>query len=675
HYAWGAFILIANLFVTDFMMVVNTTKPYGFVGNVHYVIMCILLGSLFLPLWGTIVMYIVALVGIQMLPMFSVPAIIDYPGSLPAAFNGVLLTGILIIVAAAMRQQDLKQIQQQGRELLETMLDVARRKQAEETMQQAHAELEVRVEERTSELSTANELLRQEIVERVRAEEALQQAKREAENAQGAAEAANQAKSQFLARMSHELRTPLNGILGYAQILKRDSSANQYQLEGLDIVEQSGRHLLTLINDILDLAKVESGKVDLHETNFDLLSFLRSISEMIRIRTEEKGLYLRTEFAPGEDERLPVSVRGDERRLRQVLVNLLGNATKFTDEGGVTFKIEKIESSDKAGSKEAESSPSPAPYSVLRFTIADTGIGMSPEELSVVFEPFRQVGDQQRQRQGTGLGLAISRNLLELMGSELQLRSDLGKGTVFWFDLALPEVIGWDELEDERQIVGIEEKAPKVLVVDDNWQNRAVLVGLLSPLGFEMLEASNGREGLLRASEFRPDVVITDLVMPEMDGIELIRQLRQSPASKDVVIIAVSASAYENDQQTSLEAGGNAFVRKPVEANDLFEQLQRHLGLKWVYADSGLQDSAPLPADADRAALMSPPPADELATLFELLVLGDVRGILDRTDELERADERLGPFAIELRRLAKGFQIERIREMLESYSPQIKEGG
>ncbi|MCP4542599.1 MAG: hybrid sensor histidine kinase/response regulator, partial [Chloroflexi bacterium] len=209
-----------------------------------------------------------------------------------------------------------------------------------------------------------------------------------------------------------------------------------------------------------------------------------------------------------EQGRLPVGVHGDERRLRQVLVNLLGNAAKFTDEGGITFKVEKIESrKHKIESSETDSFPSSTFYSLFRFTITDTGIGMSPEELAIVFEPFQQAGEQRRQRGGTGLGLSISRDLVELMGSELQAESNLGQGTVFWFDLMLPDAAGWEDPEEERQIIGIKGKAPRVLVVDDNWQDRAVIVDLLSPLGFEMLEASDGRDGLARAKEFRPDAV------------------------------------------------------------------------------------------------------------------------------------------------------------------------
>jgi len=348
--------------------------------------------------------------------------------------------------------------------------------------------------------------------------------------------------------------------------------------------------------------------------------------------------------------------------LRQVLVNLLGNAIKFTDEGSVTFRVERV------ASEGTESRLLSTPHSILRFTVEDTGVGMTAEELAVVFEPFQQAGEQRRQREGTGLGLAISRNLLELMGCELQVRSEPGEGTVFCFDLALAEVAGWKESQaEERQIIGIEGKAVRVLVVDDDWRNRAVLVDLLSPLGFEMLEAINGHEGLAQASEFRPDVVITDLLMPEMDGVEFIRSLRQSPASEDVVIIAVSASAYKDDRQKSLDAGGDAFVRKPVEADELCAQLQRHLNLEWVYADSGPQDGVRPGGGTDAVMPMIPPPSDDLAALFKLVVIGNVSGIQERADKLEQADGRFEPFVAELRRLANGFQIEGIRELLESY--------
>ncbi len=494
----------------------------------------------------------------------------------------------------------------------------------------------------------------QDVTKRVQAEQALQQAKEAAEQAQSVAEAANQAKSRFLATMSHELRTPLNGILGYAQILKRDPLVSPRQLDGLNVIEQSGDYLLSLVNDSLDLAKVEAGKVDLNETDFDLYAFLESISRIIRVRATHKGLYFRAEFAPGEDERLPIGVHGDERHLRQVLVNLLGNAVKFTDEGGVTFRVERIESREGV---------------LLRFTIKDTGIGIAPEDLVVIFEPFQQAGVRQHQRGGTGLGLSISRSLIELMGGRLQVRSELDEGTVFWFDLALPEVTDWVKasLIEEGQIVAVKGKTPRVLVVDDDPQCRAVIVDLLSPLGIEMLEASDGHEGLAQANEFRPDVIITDLIMPEMDGFELIHHIRQSPSPEDVTVIVVSASAYEEDQQRSIDAGSNAFVRKPVKVDDLFAQLRRFLGLEWVYADSDLPDSAQLGEDADVTMPMIPPSSDELATLSRLVVVGDVRGILQRADALEQLDGCFKPFAVELRRLAKGFQIDRIRDLVESH--------
>ena len=252
---------------------------------------------------------------------------------------------------------------------------------------------------------------------------------------------------------------------------------------------------------------------------------------------------------------------------------------------------------------------------MFHFEIEDTGIGLSPQELDVIFEPFRQAGDRRHQRGGSGLGLAISRNLLKLMKSDLHVKSTPGQGTTFWFDLPLAEVAGWvaPPTAQDRPIIGIAGPAPAILVVDDNDSNRAVVVNLLAPLGFRIIEAGDGQTGLARANEQQPDAVITDLVMPEMDGLELIRLIRQSPSLKDIVVIAISASAYEEDRQRSLDAGSDAFIRKPVAADALFAELQQRLGLTWVYADESRQPEQ-APEDAS-APSMIPPPPDELAAL------------------------------------------------------------
>ena len=259
----------------------------------------------------------------------------------------------------------------------------------------------------------------------------------ELSKARDAAETANRAKSVFLATMSHELRTPLNGILGYAQILKMDPSLNMEQKEGINIIEQSGEHLLLLINDVLDLAKIEAGKIDIEKNNFHLQAFLKSINEIVRIRAVHQNIYLK--FEPLEP--LPACVYGDEKRLRQVLINLLGNAIKFTDEGGVTFKVSVLSS-------------------LIRFQIEDSGVGIAPKELQEIFQPFQQVGDKKRQTEGTGLGLTICRNLLELMDSELQVSSRIGEGSTFWFDLNLPEICEWVEKITPAQTM------PKILEAD-----------------------------------------------------------------------------------------------------------------------------------------------------------------------------------------------------------------
>ncbi|HEY9874289.1 MAG TPA: AAA family ATPase, partial [Candidatus Obscuribacterales bacterium] len=333
--------------------------------------------------------------------------------------------------------------------------------------------LEIKVEERTQQLQEKNADLQIEIKERQRAEQA--------------AEAANHAKSQFLANMSHELRTPLNGILGYAQILKRDKNLTSQQNLGLNIVNQCGEHLLTLINDILDLSKIEAGKIELYPTNFHLGQFLESIAEICRIKAEQKGIALIYQSLTV----LPAYIQADEKRLRQVIINLLGNAVKFTTTGGVTLKAALIENDLQA---QNTSNDSQIKNCKIRFQVEDTGVGIAPEQLIKIFLPFEQVGETVRTTEGTGLGLAISRQLVEVMGGELKVESSLGKGSVFWFDLEFPEVkaLVRNNKESRKNITGFAGKTKKILVVDDKWENRSVLVNLLLPVGFEILEATDG---------------------------------------------------------------------------------------------------------------------------------------------------------------------------------------
>ncbi|MCP4342770.1 MAG: response regulator, partial [Desulfobulbaceae bacterium] len=430
-------------------------------------------------------------------------------------------------------------------------------------------QLEIQVTERTRELS-------------VKTKE-LTESNTQLNTAKETAETANQAKSIFLANMSHELRTPLNGVLGYVQILKRDLSTTPKQQHGLNVIEQSGHHLLALINDVLDLAKVEAGKIDLYQTDFHVPSLLIGVGEIIKIRAERKVISFHLESADD----LPKRVFGDERRLRQVLLNVLGNAVKFTDKGSVTLQVKSKKSIVKSGEQQCK----------LHFSIQDTGMGISPEHLEIIFKSFEQVGDQKQQSKGTGLGLAVSRKLVELMGGQLCVSSQLDVGTQFWFELALP--IADDDhrvAQVSRQlIIGIEGESPKILVVDDNSDNQAVLVDLLSPLGFIIKQAGDGSEGLETATQWLPDAIITDLIMPGpatsarsvrslseaegMDGFELIRRVRQAPILKEKVIIASSASVYEADQKKSLAIGSDAFLPKPVQAETLLELLQQHLHL------------------------------------------------------------------------------------------------
>jgi predicted ATPase/signal transduction histidine kinase/CheY-like chemotaxis protein/tRNA A-37 threonylcarbamoyl transferase component Bud32 len=554
-------------------------------------------------------------------------------------------------------------------------------KRSHEQLEDYSRTLEAKVKERTLELQAKNLRLQQEIRDRQRAEEA--------------ASSANRAKSEFLANMSHELRTPLNGILGYTQIFKKDKTLADRQKNGIDIIHQCGEHLLTLINDILDLSKIEARKMELYLKEFHFPELLESVAEICRIRAEQKGIPLI--YKPLSP--LPKVIRADDKRLRQVLINLLSNAVKFTEKGRITFKVGYVMGTREwePGTGNAENqgdkeefvstefgkssclSPPSNPQSLnpkLRFQVEDTGIGIAPEQLEEIFLPFQQVGEDSQKTEGTGLGLAISRQLVQMMGGELKVKSTLGKGSVFWLDLDLPEVFQSTDIATitERNIIGFKGSKRKVLVVDDKWANRSVLVNLLEPLGFEVLEATNGQEGLNKAVEFKPDVILMDLVMTVMDGFEATRRLRMLPDFKQVVVIAISASVFDFDKQQSREVGCDDFLPKPVREADLLEKLGVYLGLEWVYEESAVrvQPSATIDRGqptVDNEQLTSPrliaPPAEELSILLDLAMRGNLRDIADRATRLEELNEQWVPFATHLRQLAKGFKGKQILQFLK----------
>ncbi len=530
----------------------------------------------------------------------------------------------------------------------------------------------LRIQELTEKLQLQNQELKQQAIELAKAKEA--------------AELASQAKSEFLSNMTHELRTPLNGILGYAQILQRDKTATPKQKHSIDQVYQCGTHLLHLINDILELSKIEARKMELLPTQIYFPAFVIEVIEICRIKAQQKGI----SFIYQPSSYLPAGIVADEKRLRQVLINLLSNAIKFTDHGGVTFKVEVI-SNDKAvqpplpiiyrDQQEGEvitdkimpliGKAPQSPMVRIRFQIEDTGIGIKPEELEKIFLPFEQFGDIAIRDQGTGLGLAISQKIVNLMGSRIKVESICGKGSVFSVDLDLPTTTVMDHRTPiyPNTIVGFQGKVQKIVVVDDKPDNRSVIVNFLQPLGFELWEASNGVEGLEKATECNPDLIITDLVMPVMDGFEMMRRIRSSEQLKQILVIATSASVYELEQQQSHDIGWIDLLSKPVNLEELLDKLKQHLQLEWVYEQYDPELSK-IKIESAEKVLQYPtvhPPDDVLAELYDLAKKGNIFAISKSAENLKQLDDKFVTFAQTISNYANEFQLKKIRLLIENY--------
>ncbi|MGK7903016.1 MAG: ATP-binding protein [Hormoscilla sp.] len=386
------------------------------------------------------------------------------------------------------------------------------------------------------------------------------------------AEAANEAKSAFIANMSHELRTPLNAILGFSQLLTRSQSLGREQQENVSIISRSGEHLLTLINQVLDLSKIEAGRITLNPKNFDLYRLLDEIEDLLGFKASEKGLQLACLKEPDT----PRYINTDEMKLRQVLINLINNAIKFTSEGGIAVRV----------CQKAETSPNIE----LEFEIEDTGAGIAPEEIDGLFEAFVQTATGKEAQEGTGLGLPISRKFVQLMGGDIVVTSAVGRGTTFKFNIQATRSseANVERKLPQRRAIALAPNQPRyrLLVVDDKPTNRQLLIKLLVPFGFEVQEAANGREAVEIYQQWQADLIFMDMRMPVMDGYEATGQIKSLAGDKSCFVVAVTASVLEEEKAVVLEAGCDDFLRKPFKDGEILEAIARHLRAEFIYEEA-----------------------------------------------------------------------------------------
>ena len=460
------------------------------------------------------------------------------------------------------------------------------------------------------------------------------------QKAKESAETASLAKSDFLANMSHELRTPLNSILGYAQLLQRYSLPPQKQTKVLNTIEQSGKHLLSLINEILDLSKIEAGQLQLQSTSFNLRQMLDNIVETMQTRAKSKGLSFKHEFPMETDQWLMT----DKKRLLQVVINLLDNAIKYTKAGSVIFKVEKI-------------------GETYHFLVSDTGIGIAQEHLDDIFTSFHQLHQTQDYIEGTGLGLAISGRLVRLLGGQLQVNSQLGIGSQFWFDLdiATTQALAETSSDSNQIITGVKGHRQKILIADDKEDNRTLLVDMLSPFDFDCHEAIDGEDCIEQALSGKPDLILMDSRMPVMDGIETCQRIRKNEKIKHIKIIAISANIYQHHRQRCLDAGADDFLGKPLQLQQLLQMIVHHTVLEAMYQTSKTER---LSESHMLEKKYTYPPKENLKSLLISAEQGDIQNVRNQIDKLKLADSDNLVFLDDLNSLASDFQINKICQLL-----------